>query len=423
MRSPRVLSIAAAFLVAVSITAPPAYAGNSRWDAAWGAAAQPAAPTVDWYGVNWSQEGFADDSLRQVIRLGDGGAKVRIRLSNVYGTTPLRVAGATVAAAGAGAAVRPGSLRTLRFGGSAGTVIPPGREIVSDATALRTSALERLTVTVRLNAPTGPATFHHFAMATSYRAKGDHLTDTRATASTQRSDSWYYLTGVEVSGHPHQGTVVAFGDSLTDGVGSTKNADARYPDRLAERLVSAGRSLSVANAGIGGNRVLSDSPVYGERALSRFTRDVLERPGVRSVIVLEGVNDLAAWNETGPVTARQVIDGYRALIRLAHSRGIKVIVAPSEQVIEALARALRLSGAERAHLFRLGGLQPPGPDSVPAYLTPSVQRVLDRMTSTPVAVFDATWTLLLANPPYAALMGDPAGAATSATRCGATSSA
>jgi transcriptional regulator with XRE-family HTH domain len=96
---------------------------------------------------------------------------------------------------------------------------------------------------------------------------------------------------------------------------------------------------------------------------------------------------------------------------------------PSEQVIEALARALRLSGAERAHLFRLGGVQPPGPDSVPTYLTPSVQRVLDRMTSTPVAVFDATWTLLLANPPYAALMGDPAGAATSATRCGATSSA
>jgi transcriptional regulator with XRE-family HTH domain len=82
---------------------------------------------------------------------------------------------------------------------------------------------------------------------------------------------------------------------------------------------------------------------------------------------------------------------------------------PSEQVIEALARALRLSGAERAHLFQLGGLQPPGPDSVPASLTPSVQRLLDRMTSTPVAVFDATWTLLLANPPYAALMGDPSG--------------
>ncbi|MDT7617369.1 MAG: hypothetical protein QOF00_4816 [Pseudonocardiales bacterium] len=82
---------------------------------------------------------------------------------------------------------------------------------------------------------------------------------------------------------------------------------------------------------------------------------------------------------------------------------------PSAQVVEALARALRLSGPERAHLFRLAGLAPPGPETVPAYITPSVQRLLDRLTGTPVAVYDASWTLLVANPPYAALMGDPSG--------------
>ncbi|MEV5748521.1 hypothetical protein AB0L00_11945 [Actinoallomurus sp. NPDC052308] len=195
---------------------------------------------MDWYGPNWSEKGFAGDSLRQVIRVTDGGSKARIRLSNVYGTTPLRVAGGVIAKAGTGAAVQPGSLRTLRFHCSTGAVVPPGREIVSDAVALRSSALDKLTVTLRFDAPTGPATFHHFAMAAAYRAAGDHLTDTGAAAFGERSDSWYYLTGVEVSGKSRHGSVVTFGDSLTDGVGSTKGIDGRYPDRLAERLVSGG---------------------------------------------------------------------------------------------------------------------------------------------------------------------------------------
>ncbi|WP_433142570.1 SGNH/GDSL hydrolase family protein [Actinomadura nitritigenes] len=152
--------------------------------------------------------------------------------------------------------------------------------------------------------------------------------------------------------------MVAFGDSLTDGVGSTKGTDARYPDRLAERLRAAGLRWGVVNAGIGGNRVLTDSPVYGERAVARFTRDALERPGVRSVIVLAGVNDLAAWNETGPVTAAQLIDGHRTLIRLAHARGIQAVGATimpmggsaaqsrrGEQIRRQVNRWIRTSGA------------------------------------------------------------------------------
>ncbi|WP_328521564.1 SGNH/GDSL hydrolase family protein [Kribbella sp. NBC_00359] len=326
-RHRRSVVIAAALLAALGTTAAPAQADQGRWAAVWGAAAQPAVPTADWYGVNWSEQGFTDDSVRQVVRLTGGGTRIRIRLSNIYGTKPLHIAGAMVGYAGIGAAVEAGSLRTLRFGGTDATVVPPGREIVSDATPFRTSTGDRVAVTLRLDAPTGPATFHHFAMTTSYRAPGDHLDDTGATAFTQHSDSWYYLTGVETSGRAHRGTVVAFGDSLTDGVGSTKGADARYPDRLAERLEAAGLPRSVVNAGIGGNRVLTDSPIYGEHALTRFSRDVLARPGVRSVIILDGVNDLAAWNETGPVTCAQIIDGHRTLIRLAHARGLRVIGA------------------------------------------------------------------------------------------------
>ncbi|WP_067833236.1 SGNH/GDSL hydrolase family protein [Actinomadura kijaniata] len=357
MRSFRPLTIATALLAATGLGAAPARAGTAGWHAAWGTAAQPATPTADWYGVNWSQQGFADDTVRQVVRLTGGGSRLRIRLSNVYGDRPLRIAGAVVGRAGTGAAVRAGTLRTLRFHGRASTVIPPGREIVSDPAAVRTAPREKLSVTLRLDEPTGSATFHHFAMATSYRAGGDHLADTRATAFTRSSGSWYYLTGVETSGHPGRRTVVAFGDSLTDGVGSTGGADARYPDRLAERLAAAGRPLSVVNAGIGGNRVLTDSPVYGERALSRFTRDVLDRPGVRSVVVMAGVNDLAAWNETGPVTAARLIEGHRTLVRLARARGLTVVGAT---IMPMGGSAAHTDGGERIrqevnHWIRTGG--------------------------------------------------------------------
>jgi len=326
MRRIRLFGIAAALLAGTTVL--PAHGEMAGWTAAWGTAAQPAVASADWYGVNWSEHGFTNESVRQVVRLTAGGAKIRIRLSNVYGTKPLHIAGATVGRADVGAAVQAGSFRALRFGGRKATVVPPGSEIVSDATAFGASAGDRVAVTLRLVAPTGPASFHHFAMATSYRATGGHLTDARAAAFTEQSNSWYYLTGVETSGRSrHYRTVVAFGDSLTDGVGSTQGADARYPDRLAERLEAAGRPLSVVNAGIGGNRMLTDSPQYGERALTRFTRDVLDRPAVRSVIILDGVNDLAVWNETGLVTAAQLIDGHRTLIGLARARGIKVVGA------------------------------------------------------------------------------------------------
>jgi lysophospholipase L1-like esterase len=134
---------------------------------------------------------------------------------------------------------------------------------------------------------------------------------------------------VDVSGHhANRGAVVAFGDSLTDGSFSTPNADNRYPDELAERLVTAGRPLGVLNAGIGGNRVLTDAPGFGEKATARFQRDALERPGVRTVIVLEGINDIGMGEAAGtPVTAQQLIDGHRALIRAAHARGVRVIGA------------------------------------------------------------------------------------------------
>ncbi|MGH3713581.1 MAG: SGNH/GDSL hydrolase family protein [Micromonosporaceae bacterium] len=310
-------------------------AKSTAWAGAWGAAEQP--PTgPSFQGPNWSELGFANHSIRQVVRVSAGGSQLRIRLSNVYGERPLQLTGATIGAAGEGAAVIPSTIQRLTFSGRAHGVAPAGEMLVSDPVSLTTAPLQRLSVTLYVAQPTGPATFHEAASATAYRAVGDHRSNTDGTPYLETSHSWYYLNGVEVSGRQApRDTVVAFGDSITDGVSSTPDADNRYPDELAERLVAADRPMGVVNAGISGNRVLNDSPCFGEKATARFNRDVLARPGVRSVIVLEGINDIQAhmapfltcFAPHDEVTAAQLIAGHRALIRAAHARGVRIIGA------------------------------------------------------------------------------------------------
>jgi lysophospholipase L1-like esterase len=245
---------------------------------------------------------------------------VRIRISNVYGRTPLRLTGATVGKAARGAAVRPGTLRRPRFGHARSTVVPVGRERFSDAVPLRVAPLDRLTVTLHFAEPTGPATFHEFTAATAYRAAGDRLFDETAGAYTKTALSWYYLSGIDVP-RRHSHAVAVVGDSITDGVGARRDTDNRWPDELAERLDAAHRPIGVLNTGLSGNRLLNDSPCFGERLTARFERDVLDQSGVRTVIVLEGVNDIGAPLWIDPcvvprpvVTADQMIEGYRTLI-------------------------------------------------------------------------------------------------------------
>ncbi|SFO94954.1 Lysophospholipase L1 [Amycolatopsis arida] len=322
-------------LVAATVpTAPPATAHPLPWSGSWVAAVQePSVPP--WGTPNWSVEGFTDQSVRQVVRTSTGGVAPRIRLANTYGDTPLRLTGASVGKAGDGAAVHPGTLRPVTFRGSLSATVPAGAELTSDPVPLPVAPLERLSITLYFATPTGPATFHERATATSYRARGDHRFDRSAAAFTETSESWYFLSGVEVVAPGGRDAVATFGDSITDGVGSTVDADNRYPDELAERLVAARRPLAVLNAGISGNRVLNDSTCFGEDALSRFHRDVLDEPRVRTVIVLEGINDIL-FSEFGTepcmlpnpeVSARELIEGHRALIRDAKARGVKVVGA------------------------------------------------------------------------------------------------
>ncbi|MFJ5811175.1 SGNH/GDSL hydrolase family protein [Streptomyces sp. NPDC093093] len=197
---------------------------------------------------------------------------------------------------------------------------------------------DRLSITLYFNGPSGPTTFHNVAMETAYRADGDHRADVSADAFTQESSSWYFLESIDVAVKPagaQQDAVVTFGDSLTDGAASTPGADNRYPDQLSRRLSADGRQRPVLNAGIGGNRVLSDSACFGEKATTRFRRDVLDQTRVGTVIVLEGTNDIligetaanACTTTNRRVTAAELIEGHRALIRAAHARSITVIGA------------------------------------------------------------------------------------------------
>ncbi|NWF29922.1 SGNH/GDSL hydrolase family protein [Streptomyces sp. PKU-EA00015] len=300
------------------------------WRGAWAASPQaPAAP----FGPNWSTRGFSDHTVRQVVRVSTGGTRARIELSNRYGTTPLRITGATVARTAEGGAVRPGSLRQLSFGKGRSVTIPAGGTALSDGVPFTVRALESVTVTLYLAEETGPATFHHFAGATSYRAGGDHRADVGGSAFTETSTSWYYLSGVEITGvrTARRDGVVTFGDSITDGVGGTNDVNNRYPDELAERFAAAGKPRSVLNHGIGGNQVTNDTTWAGEKGIARFKKDVLTEPGVRTVIVLEGINDIGgnSWTDgpTPEVSVEQLIEGHRSLIRQAHAKGIKVVGA------------------------------------------------------------------------------------------------
>ncbi|UYQ62548.1 SGNH/GDSL hydrolase family protein [Streptomyces peucetius] len=293
--------------------------GSSRaWHGGWAASPQP--PNAR-FAPKWSEQGFADHTVRQVVRVSTGGTTARIELSNRYGKTPLRITGATVARTDEGASVKPGSVRRLSFGKGRSVTIPAGGTAHSDGVPFRVGALESVTVTLYLAEATGPATFHSFASATSYRADGDHRYDRGGAAFKETSDSWYYLSGVELSGGPA---------GRRDAVGSGLDADNRYPDELAERFAAAGKPRSVLNHGIGGNQVTQDTVWAGEKGITRFKLDALSEPNVGTVVVLEGINDFgsSSWGDGSPeVSVEQLIEGHRSLIRQAHAKGVKVIGA------------------------------------------------------------------------------------------------
>jgi len=229
----------------------------------------------------------------------------------------------------------------VTFRGRASFRIPAGAQVLSDPVAMRVWPLEELAVSVYLPDHTGRATYHSDAYQVNWvSAPGDYTTDSAASAFVVPTTSWFYLSGLIVRSAQADGTVVAVGDSITDGVGSDVGANARWPNDLARRLDAvSGPTLAVADEGIGGNRVLANSPFFGVSAEARFEQDVLDQPGVRDVIVLEGINDIGFSSVVAyrgaegyvrmgtEVTAGQIIAGYQQLIAAAHARGLRIFGA------------------------------------------------------------------------------------------------
>ncbi|MFK0058370.1 SGNH/GDSL hydrolase family protein [Streptomyces werraensis] len=268
-------------------------------------------------------EATADRSYRLIVRTSVAGTDLRIRLSNAFGDRPVSFDSAYAGLRAEGAALVRGSNRRLTFGGARSVTVPAGMSVLSDPLPGRLPAGSDLVVSIHTPDAAGPATGHGMAMQTSYAAQGDHTAEAGAEAWTDTIGSWFYLDAVSVRPEAGTGAVVALGDSITDGWQSTTDLSRRWPDYLARRLQKATTPLKgVANAGISGNKVLTDGA--GQSALDRLDRDVLSHPGVRTVVLFEGVNDLKA--HTG-VTAQDLIAGYRQIADRAHKAGTCVVGA------------------------------------------------------------------------------------------------
>jgi lysophospholipase L1-like esterase len=301
----------------------------------WGAAPQPAwgADVQTIWPDSLATDGFDNQTVRDIVFTSIGGDPIRLELTNAYGSSPLRIGRVTVAAAGTDGAVEPGTIYPVTYRGRASFQIPAGAQVLSDPVDMRVWPQEELAVSVYLPDRTGPATFHYDAMQVNWvSAAGDHTGDSDASAYATPATSSYYLSGLVVRSAAAEGTVVTIGDSITDGVNSVVGANGRWPNDLARRLDALGTpTLAVADEGIGGNRVLTNSRIYGVSAEARFGPDVLDQPGVRDVIVLEGINDIGFSSGPGhlgaEVSAAQLIAGYKQLIARAHARGLKIFGA------------------------------------------------------------------------------------------------
>ncbi|WP_244202263.1 SGNH/GDSL hydrolase family protein [Streptomyces diastatochromogenes] len=276
---------------------------------------------------------FSNQTIRMVVHSSVAGSGARITLSNRYSTTPLDVSAVDVAVQASGGEATRGTTRNVTFGTSRHVTIPAGEEAVSDVIPISVSAGENLLVSLYVPGTSGTSTWHSDAFDTTYIASGNHAGDDGTAAFGTTTTSWYYLAGLDVLSSTARGTVVAFGDSITDGYHSSTGTYTRWPDFLGRRL-GAGpgpQKLSVVDSGIGGNRVLTDVPNLwqGVSALKRFGHDALGQPGVKDVILFEGINDIG--NNAGPdgqaLTAQDLINGYRTLIDEAHAAHVNVIGA------------------------------------------------------------------------------------------------
>jgi lysophospholipase L1-like esterase len=303
---------------------------SSVWVTSWGTSQQIPEPQNA-----LPPDDLRDATVRQIVHLSIGGPVLRVHLSNAFGTTALHFTSVHVARAlsSSAAAIDPASDRPLTFAGNPDVTVPPGAEFVSDPLDDPVAPLSDVAVTFHLDIAPVQQTGHPGSRATTWYVHGDSVS-AADLAEPKHVDHWYLLSAIDVQSRPVAATVVALGDSITDGHGATTNGNDRWTDVLARRLQISPvtQDIGVSNQGIGGNHLLTDG--LGQNALARFDRDVLAPAGVRWVIVFEGVNDLgglAIHGEVSPAEhaaeVQRVLAAYQQIIARTHAHGLKVVGA------------------------------------------------------------------------------------------------
>jgi lysophospholipase L1-like esterase len=329
-RSPAWLHRFMAVLLLVALVTVPLSAVNaaqpSTWISTWTASPQPVWGPDFTFPTNIPPT-LKDQTIRQVARISLGGKRIRIVLSNEYGSQPLVIGAAHAALAASGSAIVSGTDRPITFSGKSSAIVLPGAPLVSDPVDLAVASLTSVAVSVFLPEETQATTFHWDGRQTAYLVKGNQVATKRIDTDTT-TGARIFLSCIQVDAAVPAGAVAVIGDSITDGNGATIDANTRWPDFLAARL--APRNVAVLNAGISGARLLGDR--MGVNALARFDRDVLSQPQVKTVIVLLGINDISwpgtAFDPHGVMPSDEtLISGYRQLIARAHARGVRVVGA------------------------------------------------------------------------------------------------
>lgn len=273
-----------------------------------------------------SLSGFRDQTIRQMVRTSTGGSGVRIRLTNVYGDVPVTFERVTIGLRKDGSTLVPGSLHPVTFSGSPSVTIWDGTRAYSDPIDLAVEPEQDLAVNLYTADSTGPATIHHYGKKTSYIASGDHTADTHGDAYKDTTTARFFLDGVDVLTNKQKSAVVCLGDSITDGSSASVDTHSTWPDVLTERLNDRPSVKKTAlNSGIGGNRVLRDSPPggrFGESAVDRLDRDVLTQTDASHLIFLEGINDIGL---PPSASAEAIIDGHKQIIARANTQGLDII--------------------------------------------------------------------------------------------------
>ena len=297
---------------------------GDHWVGTWAASPMAAKDPDGKFGA----PGTDGTTLREIVHISIGGPSVRVILTNEFGLEPLTIGAAQIALSSGTSAVTPGTATALTFSGKPSVTIPPGAVVVSDPAALNVAAASNLAVSLFLpDQPVSQLTFHPFADQTNYLVPGN-VVAAASLETPQTFFTWDFLKGVDVAADNKAASIVTFGDSITDGAHSTRDANARWPDVLARRLQADKKTanLGVLNQGIGGNRILHDTT--GPSALARFDRDVIAQTGVKYLVIMESINDIGhATDPTKPydvVTADDLIAGLTQLAARAHTHGIKV---------------------------------------------------------------------------------------------------